>query len=172
MWFSWCGIGQNPNSSMNSLTDGLVLVSFCTVRWHFRVTHPLCCNLEGVIQQNTMFPFRTQRSALTEEAAGNFLGESSLCVTGFLAETAGLLVIKGRASKIELSWFCCHTFCLKLVGPPDFAVQCRAVPCIAWPSVARYLTTVARYLTTMTRSLTTMARYWLPWHATWLACLT
>ena len=42
-------------------------------------------------------------------AAGNFLREPSLCVTGFSAETAGLSVIKGRASKNELSWFCCHT---------------------------------------------------------------
>ena len=36
-----------------------------------------------------------------------FLGPS-LCVTGFLAEMAGLSVIKGWATKNELSWFCCH----------------------------------------------------------------
>ena len=41
-------------------------------------------------------------------SARNFFGGCHF-VTGFLAEMASLSVIKGRAMKNELSWFCCYT---------------------------------------------------------------
>jgi hypothetical protein len=57
----------------------------------------------------TWLPARSPRSP------GRSFGEPSLYVTGFSAETACFTVIKGRSSKNELSWFCCHTWGLPVV---------------------------------------------------------
>ena len=91
----------DSNKSSYNFTDGLVLVWFCTVRWQFAYT--------------------------TSVDPEKKIGEPSLWVTGFSAETAGLPVIK-----------------LQRVGPrktscPDsVAIQFIKRACIDLPYVVRF----------------------------------
>ena len=61
---------------------------------------------KGLLLSNVLFVFECKE----------FFWGLSLCVTGFSAEMAGLSVIKGQATKNELSWFCCHTVLSTIVN--------------------------------------------------------
>ena len=86
---------------------------------HSPLAFPTCC-LPVVLQLRSSYwqwdVDYTDKTKVTIYSPRKFFGVGAVTVTGFSAETAGVLVIKGRASKNKLSWFCCHMSGLSLLG--------------------------------------------------------